>query len=227
MCFSTWFLTYKNSSPKWEPGLDPKFTTRESHTSLPRSRSHNGCTNPRNKPQTIPKRKQEAKDLAIWNSSGELSAVTWRTVHGHYAEPPVLVLWLNQVTRQFFGEPSQTPCADSGHEPLPFTGSVDNFVLVSCHHAAHTWPRWPPGPSSQAYLSLHSSEAPQGIDLSCPLFTCTKANQVITCTCNTQPRVRLHHVVNHSSQPGATIHRSSDAPFLNLPLDECIDNTHK
>jgi hypothetical protein len=23
-----------------------------------------------------------------------------------------------------------------------------------------------------------------------------------------------------------TIHRSSDAPVLNLPLDECIDNTH-
>jgi hypothetical protein len=43
----------------------------------------------------------------------------------------------------------------------------------SCHHAARTWPSWPPGPSSQAYLSLHSSEAPQGIDLSRPLFTCT------------------------------------------------------
>jgi hypothetical protein len=25
----------------------------------------------------------------------------------------------------------------------------------SCHNAARTWPRWPPGPSSQAYLSLH------------------------------------------------------------------------
>jgi hypothetical protein len=32
-------------------------------------------------------------------------------------------------------------------------------------------PRWPPGPSSRAYLSLHSSEAPQGIDLSRPSFT--------------------------------------------------------
>jgi hypothetical protein len=35
-----------------------------------------------------------------------------------------------------------------------------------CHHAARTRPRWPPGPSSQANLSLHSSEALQGIDLS-------------------------------------------------------------
>jgi hypothetical protein len=29
-------------------------------------------------------------------------------------------------------------------------------------------------------------------------------------------RVSPHHVVNHSSQPGATIHRSSDAPVLNF-----------
>jgi hypothetical protein len=59
------------------------------------------------------------------------------------------------------------------------------------------------------------------------LFTCTNANQTATCTCNTRPRVSPHPIVNHSSQPGATIHPSSDAPILNLPLDECIDNTHK
>jgi hypothetical protein len=29
----------------------------------------------------------------------------------------------------------------------------------SCHHAAHTWPRWPPGPSNQAYLSSPHLEA--------------------------------------------------------------------
>jgi hypothetical protein len=38
-------------------------------------------------------------------------------------EPPVLVLWLNQVTRRFSGEPPQTPCVNSGREPLPYTGS--------------------------------------------------------------------------------------------------------
>jgi hypothetical protein len=36
-------------------------------------------------------------------------------------------------------------------------------------------------------------------------------NQPATYTCNTRPRVSPHHVVNHSSKPGATIHRSSDA----------------
>jgi hypothetical protein len=55
----------KNSSPKRELGQYPKFTTTDSHTSLPRSRSHNGRTNPRNKPQTIPKRKHEAKSKGL------------------------------------------------------------------------------------------------------------------------------------------------------------------
>jgi hypothetical protein len=29
----------------------------------------------------------------------------------------------------------------------------------SCHHAAHTWPRWPPDPSNEAYLSSPHLEA--------------------------------------------------------------------
>jgi hypothetical protein len=42
----------KNSSPKRELGLCPKFTTKDPHMSLPKSRSHNGPTNPRSKPRT-------------------------------------------------------------------------------------------------------------------------------------------------------------------------------
>jgi hypothetical protein len=102
--------------------------------------------------------------------------------------------------------------ATSLHRLLSTTSS-----FFSCHYAARIWPRWPSGPSSQAYLSLHSSEAPQDIDLSRRLFTCTSANQVATCTCNTRPSVSPHHVVNHSSEPGATVHRSSDAPVLIPP----------
>jgi hypothetical protein len=143
-------------------------------------------------------------------------------------EPPVLVLWLNQVTRPVLPwTAANHRCrlrlwAATLHRLRSTTSSC-----FSCHHAAHTWPRWPPGPSSQAYLSLHSSKATQGIDLSRPLFTSTNANQAATYTCNTRPRVIPHHVVNNSSQPGAIIHWSSDALVLNLPLDECIDNTHK
>jgi hypothetical protein len=47
------------------------------------------------------------------------------------AEPPVLVLCLNQVTRPFSGEPPQTPRADSGREPLPCTGSCPRLRLAS------------------------------------------------------------------------------------------------
>jgi hypothetical protein len=57
--------------------------------------------------------------------------------------------------------------------------------------------------------------APQVIDLSHPLFTCTNANQAATCTYNTRQRISPLHVVNHSSHPGATIHRSSDTLVLN------------
>jgi hypothetical protein len=55
----------KNSSPKRELGLYPKFTIKDSHTSLPRSRIHSGPTNPRNKPQTIPKRKYDSRSKGL------------------------------------------------------------------------------------------------------------------------------------------------------------------
>jgi hypothetical protein len=57
--------TMRNSSPKRELELCPKFTTKDSHTSLPRSRSHNGPTNSRNKPQTISKRKHDSRSKGL------------------------------------------------------------------------------------------------------------------------------------------------------------------
>jgi hypothetical protein len=119
------------------------------------------------------------------------------------AKSPVFVLWLNQVTQRFCGEPPQTPrmCrlqawAATLHQLMSTTSSC-----FSCHHVAALDLAQPLGPSRQAYLSLHSLEARQDYDLSCLLFTCTNANQAATCTCtyNTQPRVSPHHVVNHSS----------------------------
>jgi hypothetical protein len=102
------------------------------------------------------------------------------------AEPSVLVLRLNQVTRPVLWWTAANPAcrlrlwAATLHRLRSTTSSC-----FSCHHAARTWPCWPPGPSSQAYLSLHSSGPLQGIDLSRSLFTCTNANQATTCTCNT------------------------------------------
>jgi hypothetical protein len=42
-----------------------------------------------------------------------------------------LVLWLNQVTQRFSGEPPQTPLADSGCEPLPYTDSDRRLGLAN------------------------------------------------------------------------------------------------
>jgi hypothetical protein len=89
----------KNSSRKRELGLYPKFTTKDSHTSLPRSRSHSRPTNPRNKPQTITKRKQDsiskglscpAKALADSpRAKGGQSARTGRTIRDPRADGPL------------------------------------------------------------------------------------------------------------------------------------------
>jgi hypothetical protein len=90
-----------------EFGLYPKFTTTDSHTSLPRSRSHNGPTNPRNKPQLNPTRKHNSKSKRLRQSGkhqadrpqcpGRLSARRARTVREEgtdrpkmLPEPPVL-----------------------------------------------------------------------------------------------------------------------------------------
>jgi hypothetical protein len=90
----------KNSSPSRELGLYPKITTKDSHTSLSRSRSHNGPTNPRNKPQTIPKRSetQRSKGLSCPANTlgdsprpwGGRSAVTGRTVRYPRADGPLI-----------------------------------------------------------------------------------------------------------------------------------------
>jgi hypothetical protein len=55
-----------------------------------------------------------------------------------------------------------------------------------CHHAAHTWPCWPPVPSSWAYLSLHSSKARNAF---LPIFLPLMQNsQFFFPWCKTPPR---------------------------------------
>jgi hypothetical protein len=64
-------------------------------------------------------------------------------------EPPVFVLWLNQVTRTFFWWTTANPAcilrlwAATLHWLRSTTSSC-----FSCHHAARTWARWPYGLSS-------------------------------------------------------------------------------
>jgi hypothetical protein len=48
-----------------ELGLCPKFTTKDSHTSLPKSRSDNIPTNPRNKPQLKATQKRNSRSKGL------------------------------------------------------------------------------------------------------------------------------------------------------------------
>jgi hypothetical protein len=77
------------------PVLDsPKSTTKDSHTRMPRSCSHNGPTNPRNKCQTNPTWKHNSKSKGLRQSGkhlanylqclGGLSARRARTVQNCY-----------------------------------------------------------------------------------------------------------------------------------------------
>ena len=86
-----------------------------------------------------------------------------------------------------------------------------------------------PGPSNRAYLSLPSAQQPRRglarLRPFTPVLHLHRANQAAAHTCNTPPRVSPHNVVNHSS-----LRSDHSGPrtllVLNLPLDECIDNTH-
>jgi hypothetical protein len=117
----------------------------------------------------------------------------------------------------------QTPVVSLYPTPAP----VHDFVLLFLPPCGPHLTPLATGSLGSGLLVSPLLGGPAGHRLSHLLFTCTNANQAATCTCNTRRRVSPDHVVNHSSQPGATIHWSSDIPVLNLLLDECIDNTHK
>jgi hypothetical protein len=54
--------------PEDELGLCPNFTTKDSHTNLPMSRSHNGPTNPRNNPKQKATRKRNSRSIGLGQS---------------------------------------------------------------------------------------------------------------------------------------------------------------
>jgi hypothetical protein len=71
-----------------------------------------------------------ATPLRSRHASADIEASRHAWIPSPPAEPPILVLWHNQVTRRFSGEPPQTPRAYSGCEPLPYTGSSPQLRLA-------------------------------------------------------------------------------------------------
>jgi hypothetical protein len=130
------------------------------------------------------------------------------------AERPVLVLWLNQVTRRFCGEPPQTPRADSGPEPVPCTGSCPRLRLA---FLATMRPAHDPLATGSLKSSLLVSQLLGGPARHRPFALALHPYQ-------RKSSHNLHLQYSAKSQstpccqspitPGMTIHRSSDTPVL-------------
>jgi hypothetical protein len=130
------------------------------------------------------------------------TGVLHRSDRSDAAAPPssVLVLWINQETQGFSGEPLETPRTQCSlrHSPLitrlPRSPS-STLVLRLNQETIHEFvllflPPCGPHltPSATRSLELLVFSTPRGLtgnDLSCLFFTCTNNSQVATCTCNT------------------------------------------
>jgi hypothetical protein len=89
----------KKSSPKSRTRLYPIFTTKDSHMTLPWSRSHNGPTNPRNKSQTNHKRKRNSRSKGLRRSvkpeeHDPRCTGGWSVLTVNFCQPRVLVIHL-------------------------------------------------------------------------------------------------------------------------------------
>jgi hypothetical protein len=118
------------------------------------------------------------------------------------AEPPVLFLWINQVTRRFCGEPSQTLRTRCSLRQSPLMTRLprspgSTLVLRLNQETVHDFislflppcgPHLTPlatGSLEQRLLVFSTPGGLTGNDLSHLFFTCTNTSQAATCTCNT------------------------------------------
>jgi hypothetical protein len=93
------------------------------------------------------------------------SSVLWSWLWGSTKEPSGFLV--NHRKPRELGVASANCHSWLGSHVVPsrpwFWGSTKKPSMTSsycsCHHAARTWPRWPPGPSSEAYLSSRHLEA--------------------------------------------------------------------
>jgi hypothetical protein len=155
----------------------------------------------------------------------------------------VLALWINQGTKWFLvnhRKPRKLGVASAnlhswlgshvGLARLWFWGSTKKPSMTSSrrsfHHAARTWILWPPGPSNQAYLSsphLEASSATTFRNCSSPTPIPVKLQSPRAIFSRESVHITLS-ITHHTRKQSTT---SPQTPQdLNLPLDECIDNTH-
>jgi hypothetical protein len=128
----------------------------------------------------------------------------------------VLALWINQGTQWFYGEPLETLRTWCSLRESPLMTRLPHspgstLVLSLYQETVHdfTLPFLPPCGSHLTPLATGSLEqsllvnsTPRGLTgyhFLHLFFTCTNTTQATTCTCNTQPKISPHNIVNHSS----------------------------
>jgi hypothetical protein len=133
----------------------------------------------------------------------------------------------------FSGEPLETPRTWCSLCQLPLVTRLprspgSTLVLRLNHETVHDFillflppcgPHLNPLATGSLERSLLVFSTPGGLtgdDLSHLFFTCTNASQDTTYTCNTEPRISPHNVINHSSHQEATIHRSSNHTWYSI-----------
>jgi hypothetical protein len=95
------------------------------------SGANRSCSTPLHRTHTVAAdRVLPTQVLLSRHASAGIEASRRARIPSPPAEPPVLVLWLNQVTQRSSGELPQTPRADSGREPLPYTSSGRRLRLA-------------------------------------------------------------------------------------------------
>jgi hypothetical protein len=152
----------KKSSPKRELGLYPIFTTKDSHTSLPRSCSHYRPTNPRNKPQMIPKRKHEPRSKGLSSPANTLadsprpwggrSAVTGRTVRYPREDGPLI------TTERPDEQPNMQTVRTSSTDGPQATGAVRTVCNVQADGPPNTSrPKTAGQPDRNEYAQEHAT----------------------------------------------------------------------
>jgi hypothetical protein len=145
----------------------------------------------------------------------------------------VLALWINKGTQWFSGEPLETPRTRCSLRQSPlmtrlprspgltlvlrlYQETVHDFILLFMPPCGPHLTPLATGSLERSLLVLSTPGGLTGDDLSHLFFTCTNTSQAAACTCNTQPRISPHNVVNHSSHKEATIYRSSNHTWSSI-----------
>jgi hypothetical protein len=154
-----------------------------------------------------------------------------------------LALWINQEPSGFLvnhRKPLELGAASAnlrswlGSHVVPawpwFWGSTKKPSMTSsccsCHHAARTWPHWPPGPSNEAYLSSPHLEASPGTTFracSLPAPTPVKPQPAPAILSKESVHTTLS-ITHHTRERPSTGPRTTHGPHLK---NDILQSTHK